>query len=165
MKRGCTPLSAVFRSRRSRAQARIPQGPADRAYDINYFARDVRRSALPGDTLIDDSFAPEAAKLLERPRLIDAPKLGSPGAQVRSLQRRLSAALRRACAAVAGGSTQTKALSRGPAASERDGCSAPHSRHIALCAIALSILRDAPATTTRRTRRCSGMTPRASARP
>lgn len=38
-------------------QARIPQGPLDRAYDIKYYTRDVRRGPLtPTTRLIEESF-------------------------------------------------------------------------------------------------------------
>ncbi len=63
----------------SQPQARIPVSPAHRTYDIGYFHRDVRRSAMPGDSAIEDSFAPSVRHLLEGPALIAAPKEGSPG--------------------------------------------------------------------------------------
>jgi hypothetical protein len=67
---------------RSQPPARIPQGPPERAYDIKYYTRDVRKAPLPSDIAIDASFHPEAAKLLDRPALIEAPKPGSPGMKV-----------------------------------------------------------------------------------
>jgi len=86
----CGPPHARARNpRRARAQCRsfpqacIPQGPTERAYDIKYFPRDVRRSALPGDALIDASFGSATSALLARPSQIAAPKTGSPGSKVR----------------------------------------------------------------------------------
>jgi NADH:ubiquinone oxidoreductase subunit B14.5a (Complex I-B14.5a) len=63
-------------------QARIPSGPAERAFDIKYYPRDARRNPWPGDKLADElSFTSEEAKaLLATPELVKEPKLGSPGA-------------------------------------------------------------------------------------
>ena len=61
----------------SKPQARIPSGPAARAYDIGYFARDVRRAAH-ADLPVEISFSPAAqSALLPRevtlPSTIDVP--------------------------------------------------------------------------------------------
>jgi len=49
-------------------QARIPNGPLDRAYDIKYYTRDVRRGPRLGSTSIDESFTrPEHFRALAAP--------------------------------------------------------------------------------------------------
>ena len=67
---------------RSMPQARIPGGPVERTYNIQYYTRDVRRNFEPTDYAIEASFSDDGKKFLEAPALIDQPKLGSPGVKV-----------------------------------------------------------------------------------
>lgn len=64
-------------------QARIPNGPAERVYDIKYYTRDVRRNSLPSDIPVERSFLGDASKSLAAVQYIEAPKEGSPGMKVR----------------------------------------------------------------------------------
>lgn len=49
-------------------QARIPSGPLDRAYDIKYYTRDVRRGPKVASFAVEESFTrPEHARMLETP--------------------------------------------------------------------------------------------------
>ncbi|RYG46156.1 hypothetical protein EON67_09855 [archaeon] len=63
-------------------QARIPNGPAERVYDIKYYTRDVRRNSLPSDIPVERSFLGDASKSLAGVQYIEAPKEGSPGMKV-----------------------------------------------------------------------------------
>lgn len=72
----CSP--ALRRS--SQPQANIPSGPLERAYDIKYYSRDVRRAPDATAVPIEASFTPAARARLLPSGLIATPHVGSPGA-------------------------------------------------------------------------------------
>ena len=96
----------------SRVGARIPQGPAARAYDIGYFPRDTVSTPLAGDTTADAALAPAAAAALARPGLIAEPKSGSPGAVNPAVQRYDPSGLRSAMTATHAAVARSVALAR-----------------------------------------------------
>jgi hypothetical protein len=61
----------------------VPNAAPERAYDIKYYPRDVRRNVDAADTLfIESSFTGDGAKLLEGAKLVPQPHVPSAGMKV-----------------------------------------------------------------------------------